>query len=143
MAGLVVAAPLWSQGSARHQIDSLMADQLPAANARDAERFLAAFAHDSTLLFVFNGSIIRGFDPLLAQQRQWWSKGAGGAVYVRTAPPEITLLAPGIALAVDRLASRHTLASGEVRADDFVVTLVWRLRPEGWRIVMAHESTVH
>ncbi|MGH7533705.1 MAG: YybH family protein [Gemmatimonadales bacterium] len=143
VAGLVIATPLWSQAAARQQIDSLMADQLPAGNAHDADRFLAAFAHDSTLLFVFNGTIIRGYEPLLEQQRKWWSNGAGGVVYSRTAPPEVTILAPGVALAVDRLASRHTLPSGEVRTGDFVVMLVWRLRPEGWRIVAAHESTVH
>lgn len=143
VAGLVVAAPLRAQAPTRQQIDSLMADQVPAANAHDAERFLAAFAQDSTLLFVFNGTIIRGYQPLLEQQRKWWSNGTAGVVYERTAPPEITILAPGVALAVDRLASHHTLPSGEVRTGDFVVMLVWRLRPEGWRIVAAHESTVH
>ena len=143
LAAVAVGAPLAAQSPAVAAIDSLMADQLPAANAHDAERFLAAFAHDSSLVFVFNGTVISGYDSLLAQQRRWWAGPTGGVVYERTALPEVTVLAPGVALAVDRLAARRTLPSGEVRTGAFVVLLVWRLRPDGWRIVAAHESTAH
>ena len=143
LAGLVVAAPLRAQSPAIREIDSLMADQLPAANAGDAEQFLKGFAHDSTLTFVFNGMVISGYDSLLAQQRRWWSGGAGGVTYERKAPPQVTLLAPGVALAIDRIASRRILPSGEVRTGEAVVLLVWQRRAEGWRIVAAHESTPH
>lgn len=141
LAAVAVGAPLAAQSPAVAAIDSLMADQLPAGNAHDAVRFLSAFAHDSTLVFVFNGTVISGYDSLLAQQRRWWANPAPGVEYVRTAPPEVTLLGPGSAFAVDRLAARRTLPSGEVKMGAFVVLLVWQLRPEGWRIVAAHEST--
>ncbi|HEY8104755.1 MAG TPA: hypothetical protein VIE46_01535, partial [Gemmatimonadales bacterium] len=107
----------------------------------DVERFLAAFAHDSTLVFVFDGMVIAGYDSLLAQQRRWWSNGAEGVIYERKASPQITLLAPGVAVAIDRITSRRTLPSGEVRAGEAVVLLVWKRQPEGWRIIAAHEST--
>ena len=140
---LALGGPVAAQSSAVGQIDSLLAEQLPAANAHDAERFLAGFAHDSSLIFVLNGGVLRGYDAVLARQREAWAGGGGAVVYAREAPPEVSLVGPDAAYALDRITARRTLPSGEVRSVDIAVLLVWQRRPEGWRIVAAHESTAH
>lgn len=140
---LGVGAPLAAQSSAVRRIDSLLAEQLPAANAHDAERFLAGFAHDSSLIFVLNGSVMRGYDAVVARQREAWAGGGSAVVYARSAAPEVTLVGPDAAFALDRITARRTLPSGEVRSVDIAVLLVWQRRAEGWRIVAAHESTAH
>lgn len=143
-AGLVLGPSVAAQSPpAVAQIDSLLADQLPAANAHDAERFLAGFAHDTSLIFVLNGSVMRGYDSVLARQRAAWAGGGATVTYARMGPPEVTLVGPDAAFVLDRITARRATASGEVHGAEIAVLLVWQRRPEGWRIVAAHESTTH
>jgi hypothetical protein len=37
----------------------------------------------------------------------------------------------------------RTLPNGESSTGEFAVTMVWQKLHEGWRIVQAHESSVH
>ncbi|HET8649371.1 MAG TPA: nuclear transport factor 2 family protein [Gemmatimonadales bacterium] len=134
--GALLASPLAAQTapSPEQQLAPLVAELLDAANAHDTDRFLAPYLHDSTLVMVFNGTITRGFDQVRALQLKWWNNGVSDVVYRQAAPPTYRVLSPDLVLVTDPLASSH---------GEFVVTMVWQKRPEGWRIIQVHESTTH
>jgi uncharacterized protein (TIGR02246 family) len=126
--------------AAQREIQSLMDDELQAANAHDTDRFLATYLHDSTLVFVFNGAVMRGFTALRAAQLKAWS-GSTDVAYSVRGPSDFTILTPAIAVVTEQLSSRRTQPSGEVKTNELTVTMVWQKRPEGWRIIQAHESS--
>ncbi len=126
---------------ARAEITPLFERMQTTANAHDADGHLAAYARDSTLLFVINDRAIRGFAALLEQQREWWKGGTSDVVYRLAGDPEFRMLAPGLVLQTYFLSSHRTLADGTTRDGRLAVTDVWAKRPEGWRIIYAHESS--
>ena len=129
--------------SVRRQIEPILQEQMLAANAHDTDRFMAAYLHGASLVFVFNGVVYNGWNDLEAQQLKWWNNGKSDVAYVQRGSAEFTVLSPDVAIVMSPLESRRTLPSGEVSLGQFAVTMVWQKRPEGWRIVQAHESTVH
>ncbi len=140
LAPAVVAA---QAATARQQIQRLLDDQVIAANAHDTDRFLVPYVHDSTLLFVFNGSMINGFAPLRAQQLKWWNNGKSDVAYRMAAAPTFMILSPTIVAVTEQLASSRTGADGRAAGNQFVVTMLWQRRADGWKIIQSHESTVH
>jgi ketosteroid isomerase-like protein len=122
-------------------IAPLLAAQLRAANAHDTDRFLASYVHDSTLVLVFNGHVIRGFAAVREQQLAWWQNGASDVAYSERAPADFTILDPTVVLVMQELTSKRTLPVGGATTGDFVATTVWQKRGDGWRVVEAHEST--
>jgi ketosteroid isomerase-like protein len=132
-----------SVSSAQRAIEPLLAQQMDAANAHDTDRFLASYVHDSAFVLVFNDQVIRGFAAVRDQQLKWWNNGKSDVAYSERAPSEFTVVTPTVVLVTQELSSKRTLPSGEVRGGDFVATTVWQRRPEGWRVVAAHESTAH
>jgi len=120
-----------------------MLDELMlAANAHDTDRFLAAYLHQPALVFVFNGVVTKGWDALEALQLKWWNNGKSDVVYTQRGSSEFTVLGPDAVVVTNPLGSRRTLPNGQASTGEFTVTMVWQKRPEGWRIVQAHESTV-
>jgi hypothetical protein len=69
----------------------LLHEQALAADAHDTDRFLAAFLHDDSLIFVINGQLIRGFNSLHEQQLKWWNNGKSDVIYTQLAPLATTL----------------------------------------------------
>lgn len=128
--------------AAERQLQPLLQEMLVAANAHDTDRFLAPYVHDSTLVMVFNGMVVVGYDSVRALQLKWWNGGHSDVVYSRRGPPQIAVLSPGAVVVTDPLRSARTDSTGVVRTGDFAATSVWQKRPEGWRIVAVHESTV-
>lgn len=55
-----------SKASAKDQILPLLREQMLAANAHDADRFLATYLRSAELIFIANGQILRGWDPDLS-----------------------------------------------------------------------------
>lgn len=128
--------------SPRRQIQPLLDAMEVAARTHDTDRFLAPYLHDSTLVLVFNGVATKGFDQVRALQLKWWNNGKSDVVYRKRGPTGFEVLTPGIVVATDTMSSSRTDSAGVVHGGDFAVTMVWQKRPEGWRIVYAHESTV-
>lgn len=124
------------------QIQPLLDEMVVAANAHDTDRFLAPYAHDADFVFVFNGDVTTGFANLRALQLKFWNNGQTDVVYTRRGPATFTVLTPTVVLVTDLLSSRRTLPTGEIKTTDVTVTMVWQKRPEGWRIVQMHESSV-
>ncbi len=138
-----VAQAVSPTGSTRQQIEPLLDEMTSAANAHDTDRYLVPYLHEPSLIFVINGTLIHGWKDLHDQQLKWWNNGASDAVYTLRGTPEFTVLSPKVVVVTKPLASRRTSSDGSVRSSEFVLTMVWQKLAQGWRIVVAHESTVH
>ena len=130
------------QPTVEQQILPILREQFVAANAHDTDGFMASYAHDSSLVFVFNGTEIRGFDDLHAQHLKWWKNGKSDVVYSEEAPAEFLRLGPETALVTQHLAGHRTGPDGKPSSGAFTLTTIWRRRAEGWRVIYGHESWV-
>ena len=128
--------------AARAEIAPLFEDMQAAANAHDTDRHLSFYAKESSLLFVINDQPIIGWEALRDKQRQWWNDGKTDVVYSAVGEPDYRMPAPGLVIVTHFLTSRRTLPTGETRNTGFGISALWQKRPEGWRIIHAHESTV-
>jgi ketosteroid isomerase-like protein len=127
--------------SPQQEIAPLFADMLAAANARNTDAFLARYVHDSTLVFVFDGVVTTGFTAVRAGQLQAWKNGTSNVVYTERAPAQYLELSPSIVAVTRQLASHRSDSTGRSVTGNFAVTEIWQKRADGWRVVMAHEST--
>jgi ketosteroid isomerase-like protein len=112
-----------------------------SANAHDTDRHMAAYSRDSALIFIINGEIIQGWDALRERQYQWWNKGKATGVYEYLGEPTCEILGKDLGLTTHLISARASLPDGQVRERQLAFTALWRRRPEGWRIVYAHESS--
>jgi ketosteroid isomerase-like protein len=141
-ASIFAADPANDLAAARAEIAPRFAEMQAAANAHDTDRHLSFYAREPSLLFVINDQAINGFEALRDKQRQWWNDGKTDVVYTAVGDPDFRMAAPGVVVVTHFLTSRRTLAGGEVRSTAFGISALWQKRPEGWRIIHAHESTV-
>ena len=128
-------------GSPQEQLRPLLEELDAAANTRDTDRFMAAYLHQPTLIWLFNGVEIRGWDDLRAQQLKWWSGGKSDVVYSNRSAPEFTVLSPDAVIVTEMKESTRTLPDGTAGKNEFAISMVWQKLPEGWKIVYGHEST--
>ena len=128
--------------AARKEIAPLFAEMQAAANAHDTDRHLAVYAREPSLLFVINDEAIHGWEALREKQLRWWNNGKSDVVYTQVGEPDYRMPAPGLVMLTHFLTSRRTLPTGETRNTGFGISALWQKRPEGWRIIYAHESTV-
>ena len=136
------AQPADDLASARAEIAPLFAEMQAAANAHDTDRHVSFYAREPSLPFIINDQRIIGWETLRDQQRQWWNDGKTDVVYTPVGEPEYRMLGPGLVMLTHFLASRRTLPNGEARLTGFGISALWQKRPEGWRIIYAHESMV-
>jgi ketosteroid isomerase-like protein len=127
--------------SVKQQLGPMLHEMDLAANAHDTDRFMKAYLHDPSLVFVIDGEVIHGWDDLRAQQLKWWNDGKTDVVYSTSGEPEIEQLTPSMAIVTETLVGTRTLPDGSSRKREFAVSMVWKKLPEGWRIVYAHESS--
>jgi|SRR5271156_3268899 len=143
MYGAVIACVLFAGvagAQAPSALQPVLDDLLPAANAHDTDRFLASYLHDSTVVFVYNGVAITGFAGIRDLQLKAWAKT--DVVYSQHGPMAFQTLTPDVVVVTDPLSARRTLPTGEIKTGEFAVTMVCQRRPDGWRIVYVHESSV-
>jgi ketosteroid isomerase-like protein len=141
-ASVQTAEPDDALEAARAEIAPLFAEMQAAANAHDTDRHIAFFAREPSLLFIINDEAIIGWEALREKQLKWWNNGKTDVVYTQVGQPDYRMPAPGLVMLTHFLTSRRTLASGEKRTDGFGISLFWQRRPEGWRIIHAHEAKV-
>ena len=126
--------------SARQQIQAELNAMLSAANAHDTDAFMAPSAHKSSLLFIFNGKVIRGWDALHAQQLQWWQNGKATGTFEAHGADEFMSLDAKSVVTTSSYTSHRIGADGKASTGHFVVTYIWKHLPVGWRIIYGHES---
>ena len=128
--------------SARAEITPLFVEMQAAANAHDTDRHVSFYAREPSLIFIINDQRITGWEALRDKQRQWWKDGKTDVVYTQVGDPEYTMPGPGLVMLTHFMTSQRTLPSGEMRVTGFGISALWQKRPEGWRIIYAHESMV-
>lgn len=129
--------------AARAEILPLFEGMQVAANTHDAEKHISFYAREPCLLFVINDEAIVGYDALLTKQRLWWEGGKTDVIYKLVGEPDFRMPAPGLVMVTYFLMSRRTMPDGKTRNTRFGISALWQKRPEGWRIIYAHESTVN
>ncbi len=125
---------------ARH-VAPLLAQLLASANVHDVDRHCAIYARDAALTFIVNGEVLRGWDAYHARQREWWSDGRATGGYRYRGEHTYEALGEDAGMTTAIIVARVTLPDGQVREREIVFSALWRLRPEGWCITYAHESS--
>jgi ketosteroid isomerase-like protein len=115
-----------------------------AANIHDADAHVAFFAKDPTIIFLAGDKRIFGWKAILDQQRKWWpggrTKGDGEPPYKLIAGPDFVVLDAHAALLSFVLDAPKTNPDGTRVERTLGVSQLWEKRPEGWRVIYAHES---
>jgi ketosteroid isomerase-like protein len=119
----------------------LLVELEASANARDTDRHMAAYARESSLTFVFNGAIVRGWDRLRELERQWWSDDTVKVSYTYLDNPIFEVLQDDAGLTTFMIAARKEAADGKVVERTLAYSALWRRLEKGWRITFAHESS--
>ncbi len=104
---------------------------------------MSHYLRSPSLVVVFDDAATYGWQAVHDQQLRWWDNGKSRAVYRLRSPPEITVIGEDLATTSQALAVTETLADGNNRGANLVVTSVWKKVPTGWHIVQEHESFVH
>jgi len=120
------------------QIQNALEKMNQAAGVLDADRFMAWYLHSPSLVLIFDGQTIRGWQANLDQQHKWWSGIKPGMIYTDERAPEITLQSADIATTLQWMLVDNS--RGAAHPTRLTVTSVWKHVPDGWRIIMAHES---
>jgi len=128
-------------GAFQQQVEPLLAEMEASANAHDTDRHMAAYSRDSALIFIINGEIIRGWDAVRERQREWWNNGKATGVYEYLGEPTCEVLGEDLGLTTHLISARASLWDGQMRERQLAFTALWSRRPEGWRIIYAHESS--
>ncbi|MGC2030174.1 MAG: nuclear transport factor 2 family protein [Steroidobacteraceae bacterium] len=152
---LVIALLLWIAGSelvcaadaatnsdaASAEVAPLLAEMGAAANAHDVDRHVGFYAHDDSVVFIFNGEPTIGWEAIRQKQREVWRNGTSDVVYTMQGRPTFLMPAPGLVVTTIYLKSRRTIPNGQIAVGEFAVSSLWQKRPEGWRVIYSHEST--
>jgi uncharacterized protein (TIGR02246 family) len=127
--------------TARSEVAPLLAEMGAAANAHDVERHVGFYAHDASVMLIFNGEAITGWEAIRDKQREWWQNGKTDVVYTLQGKPDFRVPGPGVVVTTLFMKSRRTMPDGATKEGEFAVSAVWQKRPEGWRVIYSHEST--
>jgi ketosteroid isomerase-like protein len=133
--------PIDHAHSASSEVAPLLAEMGVAANAHDVERHVGFYAHDSAVIFIFNGEPTIGWEAIREMQREVWKNGKSDVVYTMQGKPSFMEPSPGLVVTTIFLKSRRTMPDGQIRDGAFAISSLWQKRPEGWRVIYSHEST--
>jgi ketosteroid isomerase-like protein len=122
------------------EVAPLLAEMAAAANAHDVERHVGFYAHDDSVVFIFNGNPTVGWEAIRDKQREVWRTGTSDVVYTMQGKPTFLVPAPSLVLSTIFLKSRRTMPNGQVTDGEFAISSLWQKRPEGWRVIYSHES---
>lgn len=125
-----------------YQVERLMDEMLVAANAHDTDRFMAVYANTPSLVVTFDDMTMRGWKKVRDQQLEWWNGGNSDAVYRMRSAPQITPISADVVATLQSMDVTSTGPDGKKGSVQVVSTSVWHKLPEGWRIVVAHESLI-
>lgn len=137
-AGIVFAGSAGS--TSKQEIQAHLDEMLLAANAHHTDRFMVAFVQSPELVFTIHDMTIIGWKELRMQQLKWWDYGKAKGQYAERTTPIFRPLGQDLVVTVQALTARASLPDGTTRNKNFSFTAIWKKFPQGWRIVVAHES---
>ena len=120
-------------------IAALLGELDAAASALDIDRFLSYFIDGPDFAFAFNGTVRTSRSAVRAFHVAAWANVA--KVSFRTTIERIAFPADGVATVCGIGRSQRILANGDARSGEYALSLLAVRRPEGWRVLQAHEST--
>jgi hypothetical protein len=123
---------LTSAESARAEVAPLLAEMGEAANAHDVKRHVGFYAHDPSVMLIFDGESIVGWDAIFDKQREWWQDGKTDVVYTMQGKPDFRMPAPARRAGESSiLTNRRLIKSPAVGESRKVRPGLWRLRVRG------------
>jgi uncharacterized protein (TIGR02246 family) len=132
---MTTAVPLPAQAAnAEAEIQSVLHAQQDAWNRGDIDGFTNGYARSAATVFISGDEVRRGWETVRERYRQKYSDRTkmGALTFSQI---EITLLSPDAAVVLGRW--RLKRANDEPHGR---FTLIFKLLPEGWRIVHDHTS---
>jgi len=134
MATLVCAEPEQPPNSVA-EIQSVLSAQQDAWNRGDIDAFMNGYAQSASTVFVSEDEVRRGWETVRDRYRIRYSDRAKMGT-LSFSDIEVTMLSPDAAIVLGRW--RLKRANDEPHGR---FTLIFKLLPEGWRIVHDHTST--
>ncbi len=131
---LVLASTSFAATGVGADISAVLAAQAAAWNRGDIDGYMAGYARDAQTEFVGGDTLTRGWKTVRDRYKKKYSTRAQMGV-LTFSEVKITPLAPEAALVIGRwrLTRQKDQPHGRF-------TLLFRKRPEGWRIVHDHSS---
>jgi len=121
------------------QVRDAIAGMMSAAGKLDADEFMRSYWQSPALAITFDGETLRGWDAILSEQRKWWSDKNSGIKFEEVRPPEIVSQGSDVATSIQWM---NVTSPENKKPSRLVITSVWRKLPEGWRVVLAHETLI-
>jgi ketosteroid isomerase-like protein len=135
---LASAVPVGAQGAdAEHPARAILDAQIAAWNRGDLTGYMAGYWNSPSLVFFSNGQETRGWQPTLDRYRARY-QGEGKQMGTLDFPV-LEILPLGSEAALAR--GRWRLRMPDGRELTGMTSVVFRKRPEGWRIVHDHSSS--
>ncbi|WP_298092365.1 nuclear transport factor 2 family protein [uncultured Sphingomonas sp.] len=125
--------------SGEDQVRRAIMDMNRAAERLDADAFMRSYWRSPRLTITFDAETMRGWDTIAREQRKWWADKNAGIRFEEQGPAEIVSQGKGV---VTSLQHMRVSRAGDPKPARLVITSVWKKLPEGWRVVLAHESLV-
>jgi len=141
--GLLLSAPaaihaaVLQPQSAEIEVRSALVEMNAAAAELDADRFMVWYWNSPSLVITFDDQTMEGWQAILSQQKEWWSDKSSGVQYAEERPAMVIVQSADVVTTVQWMAVRDGQGALLTR---LVVTSIWKKLPEGWRIVLAHET---
>ncbi|MCW2413476.1 MULTISPECIES: nuclear transport factor 2 family protein [unclassified Sphingobium] len=132
----ICTSPIHAQ-SPEDQVRKAIAGMISAAEKLDADDFMRSYWQSPSLVITFDGETMRGWDVILSEQRKWWSDKNAGIKFKEGRPAEIVSQGNDVATSIQWM---NVTDAGHKKPGKLVITSVWRKLPEGWRVVLAHET---
>jgi len=124
-----------THSDAEAEIRAVLQDQVAAWNQADLAGFMEGYAQLASTRFASGGTATVGWQPVLDRYRQRYTNAAamGHLIFFEV---KVDVLSPDSALVFGNWLLER---SGSTPTGLF--SLLFRLRPEGWRIVHDHTSS--
>jgi ketosteroid isomerase-like protein len=117
----------------RQKIVAMMA----AAEALDANAFMQTYWQSPALRITFDSETMAGWKIILQEQQKWWSHKDAGIKFIEDQPPLITAQGPQVVTSIQWI---NVSTNSTPKPSKLVITSVWKKLPEGWRVILAHET---
>ena len=118
------------------EVRTVIAAMNKAAEELDADEFMRSYWDSPDLVITFDGQTMRGWTTILGEQRRWWSDKSAGITFKEERAPEIVAQSDDIVTSIQWM----KVAKAGSKPSQLVITSVWKKVPQGWRVVVAHET---